>query len=112
MASVLEHASTITETRRRAISQSERANGIVLTQRIDAREPRRWRLSFVNAPTSVINELMRDVTTYAWTSQAWTPPGEVSAIRVLYSPPEVRASPASHVSSEVTVELEELLTTD
>lgn len=112
MASILDHASTVTEVRRRAIAQSDRANGIVLTQRIDSREPRRWRLGFSSAPTSVINELIRDVAERAFVAQSWTPPGEVSAISVIYSPPEVRASPASHSSAEVTVELEELLATD
>lgn len=112
MTSILQSASFATRVHRRAVCQSSPESGPVFTGKVDAREPRTWQLSFATAPRSVVAELIRDVTAFANTARDFTPPGELTAIKVLYSPPEVSVSPLSGAAADVTVTVEELLNTD
>lgn len=112
MSSILDHASFVSEQRRRAIAQSNHAHGILTYGRIDTREPRRWSLRYTNSPPSVLQELVRDVALYAFEARSWTPPGEGSAINVIYSPPSINGALGGNFAVECSVELEELLATD
>lgn len=110
MASVLDTASYVHETRKRAVRQTRHEDGVVLTGRIDSREPRTFRLDFVGMPA--VQVLMADVAANALTPRGWTPPGEVTELQVLYSPARAALSPSSAVVASASVEIEELLTTD
>lgn len=110
--SILDHASFVGEQRQRAIAQSNPAHGILVSGRIDSREPRRFLLRYTNSPPSVLQELARDIEVNAFTARAWKPPGEADSIYVIYSPASITGALGSNFAVECSVELEELLATD
>ncbi len=86
--------------------------GPVLTGVVDRRTPRSFRLTWDPAYPSQVVELIRLVTEDALNVLTWTPPGEVTALKVILSPPKVEFAPLSVAAVSANISIEELLTTD